>query len=84
MRLSDRCLVWLQDHLGTIRVHMKGTQDQDQTREGLKEREEEVSEDSYINITDMFAMRAIMCDPQPTNHDYTCTMDNSESRGLSK
>lgn len=35
MRLSDGGFVRLQDHLCTVIVHMKGSQDQDQTREGL-------------------------------------------------
>jgi hypothetical protein len=35
MGLSDGCLIRLQNHLGTLRVDMEGSQNQDQTWEGL-------------------------------------------------
>lgn len=34
--LCDRGLVWLQDHLRAVVVHMQGTQDQDEAGEGLR------------------------------------------------
>ena len=36
VRLGVGCLVWLQDHLGAVVVHVQRPQDQDQTREGLE------------------------------------------------
>lgn len=36
VRLCDRGLVWLQDHLRAVVVHMQGTQDQDEAGEGLR------------------------------------------------
>lgn len=36
MGLSDGCLVGLQNHLGAVIVDMEGSEDEDQSGEGLK------------------------------------------------
>lgn len=39
MRLGDGCLVWFQDHLGTVIVDVQSSEDQDEPGEGLEVQE---------------------------------------------